>query len=97
MILTVECTHIEGGRMALDSVANMELSGSVRKLFQKYGTLQDFKKNSFVFMKGELPVAGYLIEEGLLKVCQLTEKGQNITFFIRKTGAQINRKGFYTE
>ncbi|WP_141433034.1 Crp/Fnr family transcriptional regulator [Bacillus sp. 03113] len=56
------------------------------ELFRKYGTLQEFKKNSFVYSKGEPSKAAYFIENGLLKVCQLTQKGQNVTFFIRKTG-----------
>lgn len=56
------------------------------ELFEQYGTLRKFKKNEFVFMKGEDPEGVYLIKKGLLKVCQFTAKGQNITFFIRKTG-----------
>lgn len=63
-----------------------KLNKSVAKIFSKYGKLDTFKKNSFIFMKDESPKGAYLIEEGLVKICQLTEKGQNITFFIRKKG-----------
>lgn len=56
------------------------------ELFQKYGTLREFKKNSFVYSKGDPSTGAYFIEKGLLKVCQLTLTGQNVTFFIRKTG-----------
>lgn len=59
---------------------------SINHLFYRYGTLHTFPKDSFVFMKDETPVASYLIEEGILKICQLTDSGQNITFFIRKPG-----------
>lgn len=70
----------------MNSVLKGASKDSIDALFQRYGSLQLFKKNSFVYMKGERPKAAYLIEKGLLKVCQLTTKGQNITFFIRKTG-----------
>lgn len=72
--------------MASDSTFHLNISESINGLFRKHGKLQKFAKGSFVFMKGDTPVASYLIDNGLLKVCQLTEKGQNITFFIRKTG-----------
>ncbi|EHS57989.1 Crp/Fnr family transcriptional regulator [Paenibacillus sp. Aloe-11] len=59
---------------------------SVYALHRKYGTLRRFPKGSFVFTKGSVPVGSYFIENGLLKVCQFTEEGRDVTFFIRKTG-----------
>ncbi|MFD2130870.1 Crp/Fnr family transcriptional regulator [Pseudogracilibacillus auburnensis] len=72
--------------MVTNSTVQKESSESIKELFYKYGNLQRFSTGSFVYMKGDTPVASYLIEKGLLKVCQLTEKGQNVTFFVRKNG-----------
>lgn len=58
----------------------------VNELYRKYGTLREFPKGSFIFTKGTPPFAAYLIEEGLVKICQLTTEGRDVTFFIRKTG-----------
>lgn len=55
-------------------------------LFKDFGTLHEFKKNAMVFSKGDSATVAYLIEDGLLKICQLTSTGQDVTFFIRKTG-----------
>lgn len=55
-------------------------------LFHQYGVLQHFDKNSYIFSKGDLASHAYFIESGLVKVCQLTPKGQSVTFFVRKPG-----------
>ncbi len=65
---------------------NTKSSESLSELFRNYGILQEFKKDSFIFMKGEMPRAVYLIEKGYVKICQLTSNGQSVTFFIRKPG-----------
>lgn len=72
--------------MKNNSINEKKLNESVKKIFATYGKLSLFKKNSFIFMKDESPKGAYLVETGLVKICQLTEKGQNITFFIRKAG-----------
>jgi|SRR5699024_7979937 len=54
--------------------------------FYTHGKLQRFNKGSFVFMKDDIPAGSYLIQSGLLKIFQSTDRGQNITFFIRKEG-----------
>ncbi|WP_018750317.1 Crp/Fnr family transcriptional regulator [Paenibacillus sanguinis] len=59
---------------------------SVNELHRRHGTLRHFPKGSFVFTKGSVPAGSYFIESGLLKVCQFTEEGRDVTFFIRKTG-----------
>lgn len=59
---------------------------SVNELHRSHGTLRHFPKGSFVFTKGSVPAGSYFIESGLLKVCQFTEEGRDVTFFIRKTG-----------
>ncbi|WP_059050300.1 Crp/Fnr family transcriptional regulator [Paenibacillus senegalimassiliensis] len=59
---------------------------SVNELHRKHGTLRHFPKGSFVFTKGSVSTGSYYIESGLLKVCQFTEEGRDVTFFIRKTG-----------
>lgn len=55
-------------------------------IFQKSGTLREFKKGERVFEKGGAATEVFFIEKGLLKICQLAYSGQNVTFFIRKTG-----------
>lgn len=55
-------------------------------LFREKGTLREFKRNEYVFRKGESAEEVFFIEEGLLKICQLSDSGQNVTFFIRKRG-----------
>jgi CRP/FNR family transcriptional regulator, cyclic AMP receptor protein len=59
---------------------------SVYDLYRKYGTLRKFPKNSLIFTKGTPPLVSYLIEKGLIKICQFTTEGRDVTFFIRKTG-----------
>src|SRR5699024_11845055 len=54
--------------------------------FYTHGKLQRFNKGSFVFMKDDISAGSYLIQSGLLKIFQSTDRGQNITFFIRKAG-----------
>ena len=63
-----------------------ESNSNLKTLFHKYGVLQDFNKNAYIFSKGEMASNLYLIESGLVKICQLTAKGQSVTFFLRKTG-----------
>lgn len=59
---------------------------AVYNLHRTYGTLRRYPKGAFVFTKGSVPDGSYFIENGLLKVCQFTEEGRDVTFFIRKTG-----------
>jgi len=63
-----------------------EENRSVYDLFRKHGTLQRYKRNSFVYLKGELAGATFYIEQGLIRVCQFTGTGQDVTFFLRKNG-----------
>ena len=63
-----------------------ESNSSLITLFHQYGVLQHFDKNSYIFSKGDLASHAYFIESGLVKVCQLTPKGQSVTFFVRKPG-----------
>ncbi|AJY75130.1 Crp/Fnr family transcriptional regulator [Paenibacillus beijingensis] len=58
----------------------------VYELFRNYGTLREFPKNTFIFTKGTPPFAGYFIEKGIIKICQVTTEGRDVTFFVRKTG-----------
>ena len=61
-----------------------ESNSNLNTIFHKYGQLQHFNKNSYIFSKGEMASNSYYIESGLVKVCQLTPKGQSVTFFVRK-------------
>ncbi|WP_100486988.1 Crp/Fnr family transcriptional regulator [Sporolactobacillus pectinivorans] len=56
---------------------------ALHRLFRKSGSLKEFKKNSFVFVKGDMARETFFIEDGLLKICQTTCTGQDVTFFIR--------------
>ncbi|MFT8318625.1 MAG: Crp/Fnr family transcriptional regulator [Sporolactobacillus sp.] len=62
----------------------MEIS-SLQQLFIDYGKCTTFGKWEMVFSKDEPADNVYYIEEGLLKICQMTFSGQDVTFFIRKT------------
>ncbi|MCO7125487.1 Crp/Fnr family transcriptional regulator [Sporolactobacillus shoreicorticis] len=55
-------------------------------LFRCYGTLKTFNKQAMIFRKGDPAKNVYLIEKGLIKICQMTYSGQDVTFFIRRSG-----------
>lgn len=55
-------------------------------LFKEFGVLKTFRKHSMIFSKDDPAEEAYYIESGLLKICQLTYTGQDVTFFIRKSG-----------
>lgn len=55
-------------------------------IFAKHAVIQEYEKNAFVFLAGEEPDSVYFIEKGLLKVCQATAEGEDVTFFLRKRG-----------
>ncbi|WP_165364275.1 Crp/Fnr family transcriptional regulator [Sporolactobacillus sp. THM19-2] len=56
------------------------------ELFQENGTLHAFKRGDLVFRKDDPANNVFYIEDGLLKICQLSDSGQGVTFFIRKGG-----------
>lgn len=54
--------------------------------FRKYGVLQAYRKNEFVFQENDLPNGSYFVETGLIKISQSSEEGQGITLFLRYEG-----------
>ncbi|MBP2076880.1 Crp/Fnr family transcriptional regulator [Oceanobacillus polygoni] len=57
---------------------------SIAQLFRTYGRLKNFEKHAFIYQKNDISKAAYFIEEGLVKICQFTDEGKDVTFFIRK-------------
>lgn len=72
----------KGNRSNIESALKYSLS--LEKIFREFGELKFCEKDSFLFMEGDSPEFAFLVEEGLLKICQLTDTGQEITFYIRK-------------
>jgi len=60
-----------------------ETKSDLYNLFIKHAKLYHFEKKTFIFYEEEPANEIYYIEKGLVKVCQSTLEGQNITFFVR--------------
>ncbi|MEV9640798.1 Crp/Fnr family transcriptional regulator [Mammaliicoccus sciuri] len=70
----------------LATLTNNELENDFRNIFIQHAMVHHYEKNEFVFLSGEKPNSVYFIEKGLLKVCQATAEGDDVTFFLRKRG-----------
>ncbi|MFT8390004.1 MAG: Crp/Fnr family transcriptional regulator [Sporolactobacillus sp.] len=61
-----------------------ETLSPLQQLFIQEGQLRIFKKGEMIFSKEENANEAYYIENGLLKICQMTQAGQDVTFFVRR-------------
>jgi CRP/FNR family cyclic AMP-dependent transcriptional regulator len=65
---------------------DQEIIHNMTQILRQYGTLKKYEKGQFIFKEDDPSDAVFLVEKGLLKVSQSTQEGQNVTFFIQKTG-----------
>jgi CRP-like cAMP-binding protein len=62
-----------------------------------HATLIHFRKGSFIFSDGEPSDFLYIVQKGLVKLCNTSPSGKSVTFDISTRGGTLNGSALFTE